>query len=254
MDSQDGVDRLFFEFASDSRLGMLRELQAKDLKMQELARKLNLTDTETCRQLQRLSEAQLVQKQPNGAYTLTGYAKLHIQLMAPMNFIFKHSDYFLDHDVFCLPYEFVNRLGELSEAEFCREAISGFNRVREMVFDSDKYLWAIAEQVDSSHVGPTGEKVSKGLDFRLLMQKDLAKAVASAKNTEVIGGSRYMERIPVCLVINDNEATVVFRRYNGILDYMGLFGTDEKFCKWCNDLFLYYWERAERWYPGIPIE
>jgi predicted transcriptional regulator len=253
MDNEDGVDRLFFELASDSRLGILRELQSKELKMQELARKLNLTDTETCRQLQRLTEAQLVQKQPNGTNTLTRYAKLQIQLMSHMEFVFKNTDYFLEHDVFSLPYEFVNRLGELSDGEFCPEAVSGFNRVRKMVFDSEKYLWAIAEQVDSSHIGPTGEKVSKGLDFRLLMQKDLAKAVANAKST-VIGGSRYMERIPVCLVINDNEATVVFRRYNGVLDYMGLFGVDEKFRKWCYDLFLYYWERAERWYPGIRIE
>jgi len=86
------------------------------------------------------------------------------------------------------------------------------------------------------------------------MQKDLAKALANAQDTWVIEGSRYVERVPVTLVITENYARVVFRRNNGVMDYTGLFGTDEKFRKWCKDLFLYYWERAERWYPGIQIK
>jgi predicted transcriptional regulator len=255
MGSKEGVDKLFFELASESRLGILQELKLKQLKMQELARNLNLTDTETCRQLQRLTEAQLVQKQPNGKNTLTPYARLQIQLMSSMEFVFNNVDYFLEYDVFSLPYEFINRLGELSNAEFCREAVSGFNRVRKMVFEAEEYLWTIAEQVDSSHVGPTGEKISKGLNFKILMQKELAKATANASDSSVLSGRcKYMERVPVVLVINEGEATVVLRRHNGVLDYRGLFGTDKRFCKWCKDLFLYYWEIAERWYPGIQIK
>ncbi len=254
MSSQQGVDRLFFELASESRLGILRELQVKELRMQELARKLDLTDTETCRQLQRLSEARLIKKQPDGTYTITDYARLQIQFVSPMEFAFRNTEYFLDHDIFRLPYEFVNRLGELSDADFCSEAMSGFNRVRKMVFEAEKYIWTMAEQVDSSHIAPTTEKVSKGMDFKFIMQKELAKTFVNAKDVEVLAGSRYMERIPVTFVITENYATVVFRRNNGVMDYMGLFGTDEKFCKWCKDLFMYYWEKAEHWYPGIQIE
>ncbi len=254
MNNQEGLDRLFFEFASESRLGILRELKIRELKMQELARKLNLTVTEACRQLQRLSEARLVQKLPNGANAITVYAKLQIQLMSSMEFVFKNAEYFMDHDIFVLPYEFVNRLGELSEAEFCKEAVSGFNRVRKMVFESEKYIWTIAEQVDSSHIQPTTEKVAKGLDFKFIMQQELAKSLAKARDADVLKGSKYLQRVPVVLVINENESTVVFRTNNGVFDYMGMFGTDEKFHKWCKDLFTYYWERAERWYPGIEIK
>ncbi len=254
MDSEKGVDKLFFELASESRLGILRELQSKDLKMQEIARKLDLTDTETCRQLQRLSEAQLVQKQPNGTHTLTPYAKLQIQLVPSMEFVFKNAAYFLDHNILSLPYEFVNRLGELSDAEFCKDAVSGFNRVRKMVFEAEKYIWAMAEQVDSSHVGPTGQKVAKGLDFKILVQKELAKTFGKSGDGSFLSGRcRYIDQVPVVLVINENEATVVFRRQNGTLDYTGLFGTDKKFCKWTKDLFLHYWEKATQWFPGIQI-
>jgi hypothetical protein len=38
--------------------------------------------------------------------------------------------------------------------------------------------------------------------------------------------ARYMKGIPIVIIINENEATVVFRRQKGVIDYMGLFGTD----------------------------
>jgi len=112
--SSEGIDKLFFELASESRLGVLHELQLKNLKMQELARKLDLTDTETCRQLQRLGEAHLIQKQVDGTYVLTPYAKLVLDTSASLDFIYKYREYFLNHNVCLLPFQFRVRLAELS--------------------------------------------------------------------------------------------------------------------------------------------
>jgi predicted transcriptional regulator len=224
--------------------------------MQEIARKLDLTDTETCRQLQRLSDAQLIQKQSDGTYTITCLGAVNLHLITPIDFANRNSAYFVGHDLRIIPDEFVSRLGELSDAEFCKEAMSGFNRVRKMVFDAKKYLWSVAEQVDSSHIQPVTEKVAKGLDFKFIMAQDLAKSYADSHDAEVdvLRGSRFMKRVPVTLVINECEATVVFRTCSGVMDYTGLFGTDERFCKWCEDLFMYYWKNANNWYPGIQIK
>jgi len=254
LEDSEEISKVLFELSSNRRANILFEVGKGNLKMQQIAKSLDMTVTETFRHLQRLTEAKLAEKKVDGSYAITSLGKLATGFLSGFNFILKNGDYFLDHDVSCLPYEFVNRLGELSDAEFCREAVSGFNRVRKMVFESEKYIWTVAEQVDSSHIGPTAEKVSKGLDFKFIMSKDLAKTFANAKNPGVLNGSRYLERIPVTLVINENESTVVFRRHTGTIDYMGLFGTDEKFIKWCKDLFMYYWERAEHWYPGIQIK
>jgi hypothetical protein len=47
MENQEGIEKLFFELASESRLGILRKLMEKDWKMNEdeVARKLDLTTT-----------------------------------------------------------------------------------------------------------------------------------------------------------------------------------------------------------------
>jgi predicted transcriptional regulator len=56
---EEGIERLFFELASDSRLSILWEINREKGKMREIARKLNLSTTDTFRQLQRLSDALL---------------------------------------------------------------------------------------------------------------------------------------------------------------------------------------------------
>jgi len=131
--------------------------------------------------------------------------------------------------------------------------MSNMNRARKIVLDAEKSLWAMGEQVDSSHIQPTNDKMSKGLEFKFIMQNNLAKEFKNSQ-AEILKGSRYLERIDVSLLVSEKEASVLFRRHNGVMDYVGLFGTDEKFRKWCADLFMYYWERAERWYPGIQIK
>jgi predicted transcriptional regulator len=86
LESQEGLAKLFFELASDSRLCILNELKGEALKMQDVARRLDVTATEAFRQLERLSAALLVARQPDGTYTITAYGKLMLQLSAPMNF------------------------------------------------------------------------------------------------------------------------------------------------------------------------
>ena len=251
MENQEGLEKLFFELASESRLGILQELQANGLRMQEIARRLNLTDTETCRQLQRLRDALMVSKQPEGKYNITNFGKLVLEFFPALEFVFKYKKYFLEHDLSCIPYEFVNRLGELSSCEFYEGVLVSLNRIRQIVFGAEEFIWVIGDQVDSSHVPVTNEKVRKGLKFRFIMQQDLAKVVVDFENLKE---RKYVERISAAVLINEKEAFVALRGINGIIDYSGFYSTDEKFRKWCKDLFMYYWERAERWYPGIQIK
>jgi predicted transcriptional regulator len=248
------ISKVLFELASNRRASILFEVEKKSLKMQQIADSLDMTVTETFRHLQRLSEAKLVEKKGDGTYTITSLGNLAIGFLSGFNFILKNKNYFLEHDPACLPYEFVNRLGELSSGEFCEVVLSNFNRIRRMVSEAEEYIWVIADQVDSSHVQVTNEKVSKGLEFKFIMQQDLAKTVKTTPDVEHLKQRRYVDLISVSILVNEKEAFVALQRTNGRVDYAGFFGTDEKFRKWCRDLFEYYWERAERWYPGIQIK
>lgn len=76
MENAEGPDKLFFELASENRIAILRLLQNNELKMQEVARQLNMTATEAFRQLQRLHEALLILRQADATYATTNYGRL----------------------------------------------------------------------------------------------------------------------------------------------------------------------------------
>jgi predicted transcriptional regulator len=246
----DRISKILFELASDRRVSILFEVDKQNLKMQKIAKVLDMNVTETFRHLQRLTESKLVEKRVDGTYAITSLGTLSIGLLKNLDFILEHANYFLEHDLSCLPYEFVNRLGELSHGEFCGDTLTTLNRVRDMVLDAEERIWAISEQSESSHVQVANEKVSKGLQFRFIMQKNLAKTIEITPEVEHLKERKWLERTCVTFLITEKESVVHFRRHNGEMHYIGFFGKDERFRKWTRDLFMYYWDRAERWYPS----
>ena len=247
----DRISKILFELASDRRVSILFEVEKQNLKMQKIAKVLDMNVTETFRHLQRLNESKLIEKRVDGSYGITSLGELAIGLLTNLDFILKNKDYFLEHDFSCLPYEFVNRLGELSNGEFCGDTLTTLNRVRDMVFDAEEYIWAISEQSESSHVQVANEKVSKGLQFRFIMQENLAKTIKITPEVEHLKERKWLEKTCVTFLITEKESVVHFRRHSGEMHYIGFFGKDERFRKWTRDLFLYYWDRAERWHPSI---
>ena len=245
------ISKILFELASNRRASILFEIETKPLKMQQIAKSLDMNVTETFRHLQRLTDAKLVEKKVDGTFTTTSLGNLAINHLSSLNFILKYGDFFLEHNLSCLPYEFVNRICELSGGEFCGDTLTTLNRVRNMVCDAEEYIWAISEQSESSHVEVANEKVSKGLQFRFIMQENLAKTIKITQEVEHLKERRWLERTCVTFLITGKESVVHFRRNNGEMHYIGFFGRDGKFRKWTRDLFMYYWERAEPWHQSM---
>ena len=161
-----------FELASESRLVILRELQKENLKMQEIARRLDVTATEAFRQLQRLSTASLVQKQPDGSFTISEYDKLAMQLTSSLEFIPKYKDYFSTHDIMRLPTSFISRLGELSQANLSTDTVATLNKVQQALIDAER-LGVEAEGTIPELMAPKmDEKVHEVLDFKFLLPEN----------------------------------------------------------------------------------
>jgi len=241
------VEKLFFELASESRLGILRELPKESLKMQEIARRLDVTATEAFRQLQRLSEALLVQKQPEGTFAITQYGKLVLQLSSSLEFVSKHKDYFSTHDVWRLPYQFVNRIGELSQANLIMDTMDSINKGAQMFIEAEQYAWGLVEHGRGPELmSPImNERIRKGVKVKMLIPESfLATAIPPAKvpNCEVRG----LSDIPAIMALTEKEAAICFRLIDVRMDYAGFYGKDPIFLNWVKDLFLYYWDKGQR--------
>jgi predicted transcriptional regulator len=238
LENVEGLDRLFFELASESRLSILRELQTKNLKMQEIARRLDLTATDAFRQLERLSAALLVQRQPDGAYALTQYGKLELHLSSSMDFVFKNKQYFLTHDIWRLPRQFVNRIGELSQATLRMGLIESTFKASQLIGEAKQYMWGISPEPLLQTFDLLTKQIPKGVEYKILSPQPPAKF----PNLE----SRTLSDSPVILALTEKEAALCFRFIDGRVDYAGFIGNDENFLAWIKDLFLYYWEKGKR--------
>jgi predicted transcriptional regulator len=246
MVENEGLGKLFFELASESRLGILQILKKENLKMQEIARRLDITATEAFRQLERLSAASLVQRQPDGAFTLAPYGRLMLQLSASLEFASKHREYFSTHDLMVLPPQLLNRLGELAGATLNMDTVENLNRSERALLEAEEFSWGIAEGTIPQHMEPlmVGQ-LQKGVKMRFIIPENRLATDAGApmpKNLE----AKSLPVIPAIVVLTEKVAGVSFRQIGGRVDYAGFFGTDVAFHAWVKDLFLYYWDRAKR--------
>jgi predicted transcriptional regulator len=211
MENSEGLDTLFYELASESRLKILQELQINNLRMKELAQKIDVTDTEAFRQLQRLSQALLIQKQPDSAYSITE--------------------------------------GELSQAMLSTDAIEMVNNAEQLILGAEKHLWLIGERPLSFLGGKVTEMVKRGVTVRLLFDESCRKFYENMPELKDVFEKRVIEDIPAILVINEKFAGINILSIDGRGDNAIFYGKDSKILKWANDLFIYYWEQGKRCYP-----
>jgi predicted transcriptional regulator len=242
-----GLEKLFFELASESRLAILRELQKENLKMQEIARRLDVTATEAFRQLERLSAALLVQRQPDGSFAISEYGKLVMQLSSSLEFVSKHKDYFSTHDIMRFPIQFISRLGELSQTNLSTDTIANLNKCQQAFLEAEEFGYGMAEgTIPEFMATKMDEKIQMGLNFKFLLPENRFPSDKSLAEVPKNVQMRALSELPAVIVVTEKFAGICFLQAGGKVDYAGFFGYDQTFINWVKDLFLYYWDKGKR--------
>jgi len=244
VENEEGIEKLFFELASESRMSILLQLQERSWKMHELGKSLDLTTTETFRQLQRLSKTAFIAKDVDGSYSLTPFGKLVLFLSPSFEFIFRHKQYFLEHDIWQLPPEFIFRIGELNKGTLT-EQFEAVKRVEEMIKAAEKHIWTLTSQVFAVHGRAVEERFKKGVKFRSLHPKDMLPTELDYPEFKEYIERRYLPKTPEIIVITEKEAMLALPLIGGTPDVAAFFGKDPSFKKWATDLYLHYWEQGE---------
>lgn len=216
--------------------------------MNELARRNDITATEASRQIQRLLDDQIISKQPDGAYTLTNYGKLLLHFFPSLEFISQYRAYFLNHDIWRLPSQFISRIGELNGSTLCEEIAAVIDRIGNMMSSAEEYVWVLTDQAVNAHSSVMVDQVAKGIKFRSLIHERML----NSSQVRVFGKSverRVMPSIPALVVKTDKEAFFSLLALDGTLQHSGFFGGDKQFMAWVEDFYLYFWNGPHRSYP-----
>jgi len=241
---------LFFQLASLDRKRILTELQKETLHLNEVAKRVDMTATEALRQLQRMTEACLLEKTGDGKYRLTPYAKLVLETSSPLGFISRFREYFLERDTSLLPCEYRGRLGELSGSKLIPTTMETLNMVTRMLKNARQKIDGTVEIGFELHQQIMCQRLAEGVEVRWLMQESFSDAARSMfrsadKHPEI----RVIPRIFGHVYLTDRAAAFCLRRTDGAMDYSAFFGEDASFLKWAGDLFAHEWQNAKPWYP-----
>lgn len=239
----ENLGSLLFELSSEERMSILSNLSEEPLKLSHLAQKHNMTVTEASRQIQRLSDAELIIKDVEGFYKITPYGGIILSLMPSLGFVSKNRKYFQEHDTSVLPNELIARFGELSKFTFNEDTISNLLHHMKILKDSEEFCWTAANQFHLSAPPLIIEALGRGVDLRTILPADLIlpPGFKPAEGVE----RRTLPGFNLVVIISEKEAVLGLPYLSGKMDHSQYFSIDPDFIKWCKDLFLYYWNNAK---------
>ena len=250
---------LLFEVSNEDRLTILRKLSEESMNVTGLAKELSLTTQESSRHLSRLSDIGLARKNPEGLYLLTPYGELILNLLPGLEFVSGHSEYFSNHSHERLPSHLLSRMGELEESVYLDDAVVALYSIEKMVPRAEEYIWSVNFPVPLSVFPLLREAFERGVTVRLIgpkgyvvhpvvrgaLQEEDREAIFRARASKLLE-ERFMEQMDVLMWMSEREVAIVaLPKPDGTFDSQGFASTDKRAHKWCGDLFLHYWQKAE---------
>jgi predicted transcriptional regulator len=246
------TEKTFFELASEQRLAIIFRLNAKKAKISQLAKDLDITMQEAHRNVSRLQQAGLIEKDPDGIFSLTTFGNTIIKQIPTFNYLSKHKEYFSEHILGELPIKFVMRLGALDRCEFVKGVVAILERWKDIYREADEYIYEMVPQVPIDLIEPAFSKVKQGVKYSYVLprnvivpkgRKDLLKKLG---HNELLNKGaierRMVESVQVAVILNEKNAAVLFPTQKGETDMnMIFYSSDDVFHEWCIDYFRYRW-------------
>jgi predicted transcriptional regulator len=247
------TEKTFFELASEQRLSIIFRINEKTAKISQLAKDLGITMQEAHRNVNRLQDAGLIEKSPEGVFSLTTFGNTIIKQIPTFNYLSKHKEYFSEHVLGELPIKFIMRLGALDKCEYIKGVVAILERWKDIYRNADEYIYEIVPQVPIDLIEPAIDRVkSKGVKYSYVLpknviipkgRKDLLKKLGH--NELMIKDAierRMVDRVQVSVVLNEKYASVMFPTQKGETDMnMMFYSADSIFHEWCLDYFRYRW-------------
>jgi Predicted transcriptional regulator len=256
------TEQTFIELASSQRLSLLHKLSVQNNKISNLAKDLNVTIQEVHRNINRLVDAGLVHKGAEGIFSLTTFGRTIIKQISTFHFLSRNQDYFSDHTLGDISIKFIQRIGALNNFDYTSGVVAVIELWKQLYNESNEYIYGLLPQIPFELMETAVSKVKeKGLKFRYILPQ---KAIVPKKRTNLLKTSGFYEllkaglverkmidKIQVAVVLNEKQATVMFKNSKGQIDMNSIFFSRDisidngLFHEWCLDYFRDCWEHSK---------
>jgi predicted transcriptional regulator len=258
--------RTFFELGSAQRLAILYKIAEVKCNLARLSKDLGCTMPEVRRNIIRLTNSGIVDRESNGTFFLTTFGKTILEQIPTLDFLSRNKDYFSDHTFSALPLKFIRRIGSLTNSKLVSGLVTVDERLNDIYNRSQEYVYAMIPEVPidliESIVARLKKIENKNFKFSYILPAHATVPKRRKQLLETLGFEELLKKgtverkmvnsLLVGIVLNDEQGCVMFpriHRNNKIeIDMNSMFyGEDPDFHEWCLDYYRYIWHNA-RWF------
>jgi predicted transcriptional regulator len=200
----------------------------------------------------RLEDGHLIEKDVDGNYSLTTFGKTMCIQVPSLLFLSQNREYFEDHDFGDVPTKFIMRSGQLAGGKYIKGVVKVLEYWKSIYKNANEYIYEALNEVPLDLIEPLVKRIKSGIQLHYIFsesaiipqgRKDLLKKLDFDKLIEKGFVERKMkDKIQTVVVLNENEACVLFPNKEGEADISEMFyGDDPMFHEWCLDYFRYCW-------------
>lgn len=253
MEPDEELLRLHFELSNRTRVNILRTLEKQSMNIAGLSKEHDLTHQACGKHLNRLFEVNLIDRDSEGMISITDYGRTILYLMEAPMFLSNNRDYFSRHTLKRLPMEFIQRIGELNEAEYVDDVMLIFNNIVKMYNEAEEYVYRITDRYLMLTVNESLKALERGVHQKII---DPTRFPPPPNFDDVLPFEqwwrkglfemKHLQCLDVFLAISEKSVCALsFPDLDGKFGYYGYMSEDSRVHKWCHDLFCHYWDKAE---------
>ena len=139
--------KTFFELGSAQRLAILYKISKAKCNLAKLSNELVCTMPEIRRNIVRLTNSGMIDRESDGTFTLTTFGKTILEQIPTLDFLSRNKEYFSDHTFSALPLKFLRRIGSLSNSKLISGLVSVDERLNEIYNRSQEFVYAMIPEV-----------------------------------------------------------------------------------------------------------
>jgi predicted transcriptional regulator len=253
----------FFELGSAQRIAILYKIAEVRCNLARLSKELGCTMPEVRRNIIRLTNSGMVDRESSGTFLLTTFGKTILEQIPTLDFLSRNKDYFSDHTFSALPLKFIRRIGSLTNSKLVSGLVSIDEKLNDIYDRSQEYVYAMIPEVTIDLIESFATRLKKveNKNFRFSYMLPTHATVPKRRKQllEALGFEELLKKgtverkmvdsLLIGVVLNDKQGCVMFpriHRNNKIdIDTNSMFyGDDPDFHEWCLDYYRYIWHNA----------
>lgn len=242
------TQQLLFELCHETRYRILNALAHEPQRLTRIGELVDANNPEVSRHLDRLKNAGLVEKEPEGTYRLSPMGVVVLTILPGLSFVAHNADHLRDHDLSGLPPSFIARLGELASGRKEEGVFNSIQHGLDIARLAKEKILIFTREPNMEFRRIINERINEGVHFRMVVEKNFRFLPTDQVPSlpEYRQNTRGVERIPIMFILSEDQAGIGFPDRKGVFHFSEtLFSTDSAFKNWCEDLFEYLWSQSE---------